>query len=204
MARNYYRVLGLPDDASDAEIRDAYHRLARLHHPDISGSESSAAFRDIQEAWETLGDPELRRVHDEQLWRAGRQGPGPSALRSEEDVLGNSGPEADPFLEGTLDWVSDRPVLHFGLEMSPQEARSGGQLPLRVPIRFPCPACDGAGHQALFGCPACRGEGCRVNWTTLPVAIPSGLRDDDTLELPLDPFGWPSGLLLLHVAIQAA
>jgi hypothetical protein len=40
--------------------------------------------------------------------------------------------------------------------------------------------------------------------TTLPVQVPSGLRHDDMLELPLDPFGWPAGRLFLHVAIRAA
>jgi curved DNA-binding protein CbpA len=66
---NYYNILGVASDATDEEIETAYFDLARTLHPDVAGggSEASAHFMKINEAFQTLSDPELRREYDESL-----------------------------------------------------------------------------------------------------------------------------------------
>jgi molecular chaperone DnaJ len=63
---NYYEVLGVPREASQEEIRNAYRRLAKDRHPDRAGG-SSEEFSLLQEAHAVLSDPNRRRMHDEAL-----------------------------------------------------------------------------------------------------------------------------------------
>ena len=63
---NYYEVLGVPREASQAEIRNAYRKLAKERHPDHPGG-SAVEFSRLQEANAVLSDPDRRREHDEAL-----------------------------------------------------------------------------------------------------------------------------------------
>ena len=63
----HYEVLGVSRQASTAQVRAAFRRLARAHHPDTSASGSAAALAPINEAWRVLGDPVLRREYDRLL-----------------------------------------------------------------------------------------------------------------------------------------
>ena len=67
MELDAYKILALPRDASDDEIRRAYHRLAREHHPDRSTAASAADFDRVQQAWEALREPAARQQHDARL-----------------------------------------------------------------------------------------------------------------------------------------
>ncbi len=66
MAEDYYKVLGVKKSASDAEIKKAYRRLARKHHPDFNPGDRRAetTFKRISEAYEVLSDAEKRKVYD--------------------------------------------------------------------------------------------------------------------------------------------
>ncbi|HVL54100.1 MAG TPA: DnaJ domain-containing protein, partial [Vitreimonas sp.] len=72
--RDYYRILGLPRTASQAEIKKAFRKLARQNHPDIKPGDAAAEqrFKDVNEAHAVLGDPEKRRQYDElgENWEA--------------------------------------------------------------------------------------------------------------------------------------
>ena len=64
---SHYEVLGISRDATPAQIRSAFRRLARAHHPDTSASGSADSLVPINDAWQVLGDPDLRRAYDRSL-----------------------------------------------------------------------------------------------------------------------------------------
>ncbi len=71
--KDYYSILGVPRNATDKEIKSAYRKLAREYHPDVNqGAEDK--FKDINEAYEALQDPERRRMYDNlgSNWRQGQ------------------------------------------------------------------------------------------------------------------------------------
>ncbi|GLF95902.1 molecular chaperone DnaJ [Streptomyces yaizuensis] len=81
--KDYYKVLGVPKDATEAEIKKAYRKLAREFHPDANKGDSSAEerFKEISEANDILGDPKRRKEYDDARALFGNGGfrPGPGA-----------------------------------------------------------------------------------------------------------------------------
>src|SRR4051794_9762458 len=65
--KDYYKVLGVPKDATEAEIKKAYRKLAREFHPDANKGNAKAEerFKEISEANDVLGDPKKRKEYDE-------------------------------------------------------------------------------------------------------------------------------------------
>jgi len=71
--KDYYEILGVSRDASADEIKKAFKKLAHKFHPDISKDpEGEAKFKEVNEAYKTLKDPELRKAYDQ----LGRHNPG--------------------------------------------------------------------------------------------------------------------------------
>ncbi|WP_287129475.1 DnaJ domain-containing protein [Candidatus Cyanaurora vandensis] len=66
MSQDYYQVLELPSTALAEDIRQAFRRLARIYHPDVAETGSVAQFQRLNAAYQTLSDPEQRRVYDAQ------------------------------------------------------------------------------------------------------------------------------------------
>jgi len=94
----HYEVLGVSREASTAQIRAAFRRLARAHHPDTSASGSAESLGPINEAWRVLGDPALRRAYDRSLSaRAADVGPTVGPEQTPEPVF-----EQPP--ESTFPW----------------------------------------------------------------------------------------------------
>src|SRR5262245_8925411 len=65
--KDYYSTLGVAKTATDKEIKQAFRKLARKHHPDVNPGDKAAEsrFKDINEAYEVLGDPAKRKKYDE-------------------------------------------------------------------------------------------------------------------------------------------
>ncbi len=95
--KDFYKILGVPKDASDADIKKAYRKLARKHHPDQNQATggSDKMFKDISEAYSVLSDPEERQQYDAiramgggARFTAGGPG-GPAGGAGFEDIFGN-------------------------------------------------------------------------------------------------------------------
>lgn len=146
--QDYYAILGVPRTASQKEIKAAFRKLARKHHPDLNQGDSSAErrFKEVNEANEVLSDPEKRRKYDElgPRWReyeaweqAGK--PGASPFGGSPFGGGRGGPNGGPQVEyrtvspeelegmfGDADPFSDFFYSMFGQSAGPAQ-RGGGR-----------------------------------------------------------------------------
>jgi DnaJ-class molecular chaperone len=78
MALDYYKILGVPKGADEKDIKSAYRKLARKHHPDVNPNDkaSEAKFKEISEAYDVLSDSEKKKLYDQygSNWEAVSQG----------------------------------------------------------------------------------------------------------------------------------
>src|SRR6187399_1517330 len=77
--KDYYSTLGVPKTASEKEIKQAFRKLARKHHPDMNPGDkvAEAKFKEINEAYEVLGDPNSRKKYEQQARAGGNPFGGP-------------------------------------------------------------------------------------------------------------------------------
>jgi hypothetical protein len=108
---NHYEVLGVRDDASPAQIRSAFRRLARAHHPDTSASGSADSLTPINEAWRVLGDPALRRAYDRSL----AVGAAPSAAAEDHPETPYVAPEPLPASSFPWRFLAGLAVVGIGI-----------------------------------------------------------------------------------------
>ena len=123
--KDYYKVLGVERGASDADIKSAYRKLARKYHPDVNPNDKKAEgqFKDINEAYQVLGDAEKRRKYD-QLgadWEHGLDQE--EILRRYAASQGGQGAQGAGFDAGDM---SDFFSQFFGFGDSPFNARRTG------------------------------------------------------------------------------
>ncbi len=183
---NHFTVLGLPPDAKAEEIRSAYRKLAKKYHPDSSAGEtdktdSSAKFREIQEAYENL---QGRCPNHDESDTGGWNCHHPISVRQHRHEFFH-----DPlrlwftlFPSSVFEAESGRDV-DFEIILSRQEAREGALLELELPISQPCARCRAIGFLGFTVCPFCHGNGNRVRMEHSRLRLPSGLRDGQILEL---------------------
>ncbi len=200
MARDYYEILGVPRNASDKEIRQAYRRLARKYHPDVNPGDKAAEekFKEINAAYEVLSDPEKRRKYDkygdrwqyadqieEMQRRAGARGFRFGEGAPFEFDLGDLGDLGlgsifDLFRRGRRARPAD---LTYSVEVTLQEAYTGATRLLQLTAQEPCATCGGAGEIAGALCHVCQGAGVIERTRRLEVKIPPGVRDGSRVRI---------------------
>ena len=182
--RDYYEVLGVPRTASVDEIKTAYRKLARQHHPDVNQSNTKVAeekFKELSEAYEVLVDPEKRRRFDAGGFGGVENDFGPGGFTWQnfthradlEDLLGSS-----DFLEQLLrqGFVTDSMFGRAERRAGPRQGSDvevairlpisaavfGSDPTLEVPTTDACEACHATGAKdgtELETCPECEGRG---------------------------------------------
>lgn len=172
--KDLYKVLGLSKGASREEIRRSYRKLAREYHPDANPGDKGAEerFKEVQQAYEILSDPEKRREYDEgprTFFGGGGGGPGGAGNRTTanfsdlSDLFGNFG---DIFggatREGARTVRGEDVTVNVNLKF--KDALEGATTRIAVPIEEACEGCRGTGAApgtAPRVCPGCSGRGVR-------------------------------------------
>jgi len=168
MAKDYYALLGVHKNATDAELKRAYRRLALEFHPDKNPDNKAAEekFKEIGEAYEVLSDPQKRTYYDQYGVTPGAQGTGPGfggfgAGMGMGDIFGDI---FEDFFGGGRGRAraTAGDDLRYNLKISFEEAAFGTTTKIRVPRWERCPECDGTGAKSkddIKVCPNCRGAG---------------------------------------------
>ena len=170
--RDYYEVLGVSKSATDSEIKSAFRRLAKQYHPDINkeaGAEEK--FKEIQEAYAVLSDPNKRKQYD-QFGHAAFDGNGAGGGFSGfdfsgfdvdlDDILGSMFGTGFGFSGGRSGRRNSRvrgdDVLYH-TTLTFEEAVFGCEKDIRIDTNVKCPDCDGKGGHDESTCDVCHGSG---------------------------------------------
>ncbi len=158
---DYYATLGVERGASDAEIKKAFRKLAQQWHPDVSDDPAAhERFKEINEAYQVLSDPERRQRYD-MFGSAGVEGePGMAGFGGFADIF-------DAFFGGTAASARrGRPAtgsdLRYDLRITFSEAVLGTEKEIEFPVLGRCETCSGTGAKpgtSASQCPQCGGRG---------------------------------------------
>ena len=213
MAEDPYRVLGVSSDATDAEIKRAYRKLARQHHPDRNPGDAASEerFKAIQTSYEAIGTAEARGEHDQR--------------RRMEEMFGGGGFQGNPFGGGfggadIGDIISqfmggrgtaapesnfnfrqafggrqtqkprDEPAepsrgadIEAGLDISLKQASGGTEIRFSHRRLKRCDKCKGSSFGVSKHCAPCNGTGVETKGSTLTVKVPPNASHGQLLRL---------------------
>ncbi len=165
MATDYYGTLGLARGANDDEIKRAYRSLARVHHPDVAKDKTTAEakFKEINEAYEVLSDPEKRQNYD----RFGTATPGGAGFAPEGfgdifDMFFGQGGRAGAQQQQRPAGPVRGSDLRYDLQISLEDAFAGAERPIAFHHLATCDTCTGTGAQPgtlVNRCDRCQGSG---------------------------------------------
>jgi molecular chaperone DnaJ len=210
--QDYYEVLGVSRDASDADIKKAYRRMAMKHHPDRTEGDkgSEEKFKLATQAYEILSDPNKRRAYDQ----FGHAGVDPSQGHGGGSGFGDVFNDIFADIFGAATGRGRGPSrgadLRYNLELSLEEAIRGTAVTIQVPTWVGCKSCDGSGakkgskpvtcqschgqgqirmQQGFFSlqqtCPTCRGSGQVISDPCGPCHGQGRVRDEKKLQVKI-------------------
>ncbi len=198
--KDYYKILGIKRDASEREIKQAYRRLARKHHPDVNPGDKTAEarFKEINEAYEVLSDKENRQKYDQygDQWKYADQF---DKARGQQNIyrdFSSGGARGFHFdagdlegLFGDLFWGSRSGTtgrrarsrrgqdVEYPVEVTLEEAFQGTSRILSMENQQACSTCQGTGRIQNALCSVCRSTGTVTGMKQIEVKIPSGVKD---------------------------
>ncbi len=229
--KDYYETLGVNREASEKEIKDTYRKLARKYHPDVNPGDkkSEEKFKEINEAYEVLGDSEKKTKYDQlgANWQAGadfRPPPGWEGVRVKMGDFGGFGGsgglgdfsdffsslfgQGGGFSQRTAGrgWKARGNDIDAELKITLEEAFNGGARSVTLQKKETCPSCGGKGVVGKKICAACNGMGVKVKPRRLDIKIPAGIKDGTKMRLAGQGEegigGGPSGDLYLHIKLE--
>ncbi len=188
---DYYKTLGVDKAASEADLKSAYRKAAMKYHPDRNPNDKAAEakFKEINEAYDVLKDPQKKAAYDRMghsaftqsgAGNAGNHGQGGNPFGGGgnpfgqgfsggggnfedlfEDILGGMfGGQASG--QARRSRVSRGNDLRYNMEISLEEAYTGKSVPLQFPSQRPCKTCHGSGAKSgskPVTCATCHGSG---------------------------------------------
>ena len=176
--RDYYEVLGVDKNATEADIKSAFRKLAKKYHPDVSKEPDAAEkFKEAQEAYAVLSDPQKRSQYDQFGHAAFEQGAGGAGFDFGDfdfsDIFGDlfGGGFASSFgfggkKQSNRARAGEDSLIRMNLTF--EEAVFGCKKDLKVDVTEQCPECHGKGGHGEKTCPTCNGSGFEtVNQRTL-------------------------------------
>lgn len=168
--RDYYEVLGVERNVSEADLKKAFKRLAMKHHPDRNPDDKGAEekFKEAKEAFEVLSDPQRRAAYDQfghagvdsGMGGGGFHGGGASFSDVFGDIFGDVFGGGGPGRGGHR--AQRGADLRYNLELSLEDAVKGTTVKIRVPTSVVCATCGGSGAKkgsTPDTCSTCGGSG---------------------------------------------
>lgn len=164
---DYYEVLGVERGASDDEIKKAYRKLSRKYHPDLAGPEFEEQYKEVNNAYEVLSDPEKRRMYDAGV---DPNAPGGGGFGAGGFDMGDMGDIFGQFFGGAGFGSGRGPVPRTqpgrdSLATASIDLKTvvfGGTASVNITTFALCPECSGKGSadgKAPTQCPQCHGQG---------------------------------------------
>lgn len=166
--KDYYKILGVPRNATEEEIKKAYRKLAMQYHPDRNPGDKEAEekFKLASEAYEVLRDPQKREIYDH-YGIEGLRGTGFTGFRGFEDIFSTFSDIFEDFFGfGPSTRRRTRPRqgadLRYDLKISFYDAAFGKETEIEIPKNVTCDTCNGTGIKPgtrPVVCPLCKGRG---------------------------------------------